>query len=742
MVLHRSMHQGRPEAESRQGPAPGRTTERAVVGLPSYRALPAYPASDEDETGSGWRLDPRRAGLTATLDGEERPLGVLRVDPRGVDLAAPEEGPRPGRTYREMRLAWDRRLLDPVSVEVRPASPLAPLPRFRSGGARLAARFQDRPSLSFSRDLHVLLEELRRRGCLAPALATPPVVESVTDPDRVRGVLGALLAEGGTGTLLPFRGPPVPVVLDAVRPGDRRPVRLRLLGSLPTRPRVLRLQGHASVYEVPVSDPRMDGDCLAMAVPDRLRRLRHRESRRVAAPEGWEVFFRHPHYPQIAVRRPLRDVSVHGLSFRTHPAADLLIPGLALVEVLVTRDGEPRAALPARVRRMSAIDGGTGMVAGIRMEPETEAEARAWQEVAQEVMNPAVRTRGTPPDHTWNLFQDSGYFSLSGCSPEDFARKRRDFASAVARMDQAPDLGCQAVLPSSRGAECTFTIHRLYGGTYFPGQLAKRKGAVDGLSSREVLRAVHLAMYEHVQHDPDLRWFLVFLHESTRWTQMAYRDFPKRYIARGDAWQHPFDAWTGSTAEGPPVPPGTGGLVVRPLAPSERPLLARAAEASRCAAYVDVLELDERRLGQEDLIRRWARAGLLREREVRVACLDGVPLAASLLECGEPGAHLFGMYDTVRLFELAPGGARHYGDLLADARGWYRSRGLPSFVYLREDQDPDHARAAGLNFLGGAILLLMSRRILPEFLECVREVTASNTLTPEGTRHAEAIQAA
>jgi len=94
------------------------------------------------------------------------------------------------------------------------------------------------------------------------------------------------------------------------------------------------------------------------------------------------------------------------------------------------------------------------------------------------------------------------------------------------------------------------------------------------------------------------------------------------------------------------------------------------------------------------------------------------------------------MYDTVRLYELAPGGASRYVDLLAEAGAWYRARGRNSFVYIREDQDEAHARAAGLESLGGALLLLMSRRILPDFLEVVHEMTAPGETTLEVASHA------
>jgi hypothetical protein len=695
-------------------------------------ALPARPATDEDDD-AGWRVNPRRAGLVATLDGETDPRFVLRVAPASVDLARPRPEPRSSRVSRELILALNQYKLGPVPVEVRPAAPLNPLPALPGSGHRLTARFHEGLPLSFVKDLHVLLEELRRRGCLAPALATPPVVETIDDPARIREILRALIAEGSEGVLLSRSAPPIPVRLLPPRPGDPRPLRALLQGPCPLRPQTLRIQGHVSAFDVPVVHPRTEGGELALGLPDTLRRLRHRESRRIRVRSGWEVAFQHPYWPDRVVRRPMHDISVHGLSFETPPADDLLIPGLVIDSLCLLNDGVPRLAVPARVRRMSPAVGAPGMVAGVRVEPADDAAFERWRAIAQDIMNPAARTRGTRPEHSWTLFQESGYFALSGCSPADFARKTRDFANATRRMDDAPDLGCQSVVPSDRGAECSSAVHRLYSGTYFAGQLAKRKGSLPGFSSRRILRDGHMRMYEHLQHDLDLRWILVYLHESTKWTQTAYRDFPRPHIARGDAWHHPIDAWVGRCDIAPRG--RTPGLDIGPIVQGERALLARAAETSRCAAYVDALDLDVARQDLADLRRRWARVGLDREREIRVARVGGEPVAAVLLETAEPGLHLFDMYDTVRLYELAPGGAAFYGDLLAEAAAWYRARGRASFVYVREDQDETHARAAGLQSLGGALLLLMSRRILPDFLEVVHEMTAPGDVTLEEAHH-------
>jgi len=120
------------------------------------------------------------------------------------------------------------------------------------------------------------------------------------------------------------------------------------------------------------------------------------------------------------------------------------------------QDGVPRLELRARVRRISPAAGGLDLVAGVRVEPPGEADLERWRIVAQEIMNPAARSRGTSADDSWRLFQESGYFALSGCSCiTDLERAcpgiSRDMVRRVLRdMKKADQVECLGRGPGAR----------------------------------------------------------------------------------------------------------------------------------------------------------------------------------------------------------------------------------------------------------------------------------------------------
>jgi hypothetical protein len=100
-------------------------------------------------------------------------------------------------------------------------------------------------------------------------------------------------------------------------------------------------------------------------------------------------------------------------------------------------------------------------------------------------------------------------------------------------------------------------------------------------------------------------------------------------------------------------------------------------------------------------------------------------LAAAIVETADDGLHLFGLFDSVRLFALSSGGERAYGALLAAAQRWYGSMEKGSFVAFLEDGVEIQPKAlAGAEDLGLADFVVLSSEHLPELLEHVYEITA------------------
>jgi len=95
-----------------------------------------------------------------------------------------------------------------------------------------------------------------------------------------------------------------------------------------------------------------------------------------------------------------------------------------------------------------------------------------------------------------------------------------------------------------------------------------------------------------------------------------------------------------------------------------------------------------------------------------------------MAETGEDGVSLFSLLDGVRLFALEPGGERHFGGLLDEARAWYRQVQRPRFCVFDEGADPAPLLDLGLTDLGPGKLWAVSRDLLPDFLEHVHTLLA------------------
>jgi hypothetical protein len=107
-----------------------------------------------------------------------------------------------------------------------------------------------------------------------------------------------------------------------------------------------------------------------------------------------------------------------------------------------------------------------------------------------------------------------------------------------------------------------------------------------------------------------------------------------------------------------------------------------------------------------------------------VASSYGVPCAWAVLEAAEEGLHLFGLFDCVRLYSLAPTGHHFFAPLLDYARHWYAQREKSSFTYLAEEDQALVWNPSGMTDLGAADLLSISTELMPDFLEYLSLITA------------------
>ncbi|MGZ3460840.1 MAG: PilZ domain-containing protein, partial [Archangium sp.] len=359
----------------------------------------------------GYRMGP---GLSAeaSVEGELHSAGrLVQLSPEHLTLSlSTPTALRPGqRANVVLSLGSEATSLSAEVVNVHVPGPEAP--------PELSLRFVA-PPLHQGRHIVSMLEGWRDRGQLETPRSSPIWKERITRVDRIGRIFEALTARRCRGMA---RSPTGDVELTAALYDkyDGR-VSWEAQGVLPSGPFALEVFGYSSVLHFLVERATYEDGLWGVPLPREVMRYRHRKLRRAVASEGCAAHFAHPLWPQVRVERELMDISYEGLSFATQPGEDLLYPGLVLPELEVGLPGMEPVRLRAEVRNITGT--ALGRRCGMRVEPLDEAQARRWWRLVEEQSHPNTRVSGEWNRGTWELFERSGYFRLSGKSPADFER--------------------------------------------------------------------------------------------------------------------------------------------------------------------------------------------------------------------------------------------------------------------------------------------------------------------------------
>lgn len=364
--------------------------------------------------------------------------------------------------------------------------------------------------------------------------------------------------------------------------------------------------------------------------------------------------------------------------------------------------------------------------------PETSHPARTSRPASpllREVSRPATVTDGSRVEELWQLFVRSGYFNLAGRSAAWFEARRASFIELGRRAGELPEVLCEAVWPSERGVEATFSTLKAYRSTWLVHQLAKRAGG-----SRferfpgQMLSDLYTCAVEHALGDADVRWLAAYIESTVPFVHRAHVGFAER--VEGRSLLRPVRM----IDVGCHAPHGEDSRDIGPAKAAEKQLLAREIARTRPTGYVEALDLGPDALDFEDAARPWRTAGLERERNILVARRGGTPLAAAVLEVGPPGTNPFQLLDAARLFPLSPRGREVFPALMDAARRWYASRGRDSFIFLAEE--PGDVEAAGLHDAAPEAkpyLWLIPADLASDFLQHVHEQAASRLHSPHNT---------
>ena len=581
------------------------------------------------------------------------------------------------------------------------------------------------PALDTGRRIVSMLEGLRDRGQLETPRGMPIWKEHITRQDRIGRIFEALTARRCKGRVRTRLGD-VELTAALYDKYEGR-VAWEAHGTMPSAPFTLEVFGFSSVLHFEVRQVSYEDGLWSVPLPEEVVRYRHRWLRRAPAWGGCAVHFAHPLWPQVRVERELADISYAGLSFATQPGEDLLYPGLVLPQVEVGVPGREPVRLRAEVRNITGVAGGRRC--GMWVVPVNESEGERWRRLVEEQSHPHTRVAGDWNRGTWELFERSGYFRLSGKTPEDFQRIKNEYCEAHERLEGHTRLGYRVVRPMPGGDEVEATLSWLkpYTGSWLGHQLARhppRNENPRNSSAREALRDIYLRGFEPAQMDPEVKWFLAYCEANVRWVRFTAIDFAEWYEHTGQACIVPFRFMEADARREWQVPEGI--TLGAPTQEEKAALFARLGE-TRPEAYREALDLVPERFDLAELRGKWSEAGLKREREVLVARKDGRALAVGVLETAQAGLNLFHVLNGVRIIPLEDAALAETQEamlgLLAGAAEWYRARGLDVFVHYVETEHVEYTQRAKLVDLGEGRIWILSAQLLPDFIEHLCEAT-------------------
>lgn len=450
-----------------------------------------------------------------------------------------------------------------------------------------------------------------------------------------------------------------------------------------------------------------------------------RRLRRVFAPSGAKVILWGEGIERLELR--MHDISFGGVS-ATVPSDDLrLKPTTKLSDVVVTWRGGPQLRFAGSIRHRSPTLRRGMDVIGLQLSGAPEPQRERWSREVESLLYPNTRSFGHNYQSIWDLFEASGYFDLSNNRRETagFQKVRNAFEHAYGKLAAAPDLGCLAAFESPTRAEASLAGLRLWSRTWIGFQLARDPVRPHLTKSDSgALRDLFFHVYERAGANPDLKWLVAFIRDDApSFSKVLHREF---VLTSPEGCAVPFQAWKlNITMKGTLSTPRVSTATLR----QTRKVLHKLAEI-RPAFYLEAHDLLPETFHQEELQDEWRFFGLLRERTLLVATDEGKLMAAAVLDAAEDGLHLYGLFDSARLFELEPGGIRYFGELLVAANEWFYGQGKNSFVCFGEDLSPEIMQSEGAISLGDGMVTYLPTRAIPDILERVSELTAPKNEGP------------
>ncbi|MGH1346860.1 MAG: PilZ domain-containing protein [Nannocystales bacterium] len=445
-------------------------------------------------------------------------------------------------------------------------------------------------------------------------------------------------------------------------------------------------------------------------LPPFLDRVRRRRHRRVRLDPRVSVTGTHPELAGVKVRGTANDVSVAGLSFYASQTQNVVWPGLEL-RLAVGAERGRSSQVDCVVRHVSPTQTPELRLVGVELTSAPDSFAKDISRILY-----ARSAAGTAtPETLWSIYDESGYFQLSGKTTADFAKLRGPFVHANAKLSNAAPVGTHIV-----SGDTDVTMHQLqqWPGAWLLYHVSRRRqpqgvGEVGAGALYEAYRHAYEYVREH-----GAQWLVTYVQKSATWSRKVHVDVPAEFVSSGEASVTEFSAYEVPTDVQVTAPDG---VLVRELVDSDLPKATAAFTRDFTRPYISALGLDT--LTQPaDRDGHWSAGGLERRRVVMVAEVDGEASALSILDATEEGLHLFRLTDSCRLYSLD--GALHPGAfaaLLAHACQWFSGLGRSHFVHFAREDEALLLEIDRVVSLGDAWMTVLNASHGPDLIERIRE---------------------
>jgi hypothetical protein len=546
----------------------------------------------------------------------------------------------------------------------------------------------------------------RSNARVAPNVAAGCATRLVFGSERVNGILRAMAESGSEGSIEAEDGV-MRLRLRAIQGDEVIWEVVEATSRALVSPLNIQFSGPLACYTFRAHLTERGENLLRTRIPEKLSRRRMRRKVRAQVGPSIRIRFEHPLW-RFPIERQVDDVSSDGLSFKTIPAEDLLVPGFTLFAELLDEHGH---CVDVNLEILRAFSGFPTEITSCAARV-LSGDSAEWQVFARRYTHPHVDSEQHAASEVWDVYTKSGYLHISAKTPEAFATVKANFERCHDKLIASPALGARFLWRTTDGqAIASYSMVRSYAKSVFALQLAKVPGKeFDGVRDTDVLRELLSKEVEYVLGADELRYRITYAAPGVKFSRLFTHEFARSLrstsavdIRAMNCYELPVSHQVGLAGREPTIAP----CLQPPLELLEwlgemRPFIYR-------DAYDYAAETPFPRAAK-----RWHDVGLQRERFF-LTLHSEAGTAVAVVETADQGIHLYDFLNSARIFVIEGDSPYLMAAMLRQVNAFFAKRGNERFILFDEDMtDGAVILASGGKLLGTSVATIVDVELLPE----------------------------